>query len=192
MPGARPGATAVTSDAQGSESRRSDRKRVIIHVGAPKTGTTFIQGVLWRNRDDLRSAGLHIVGQSRGDHYRAGHDIRGVEYNAKDPRPDWAGSWDLLAGLATSSGSRTTIISDEHLAALDARAGHTRGRVAAGPRSTRGVHDAEPRPVVAVGASGVRQAPVAAHVRRVGDQESSTIVSEAPASGSGTFTTRST
>ena len=118
MPGARPGATAVTSDAEASGSGRSDRKRVIIHVGAPKTGTTFIQGVLWRNRDDLRSAGLHIVGQSRGDHYRAGHDIRGVEYNANDPRPDWAGSWDLLAGLATSSGSRATIISDEHLAAL--------------------------------------------------------------------------
>jgi hypothetical protein len=90
----------------------------VIHVGAPKTGTTFLQGVLWRNRDELRDAGLHIVGQSRGDHYRAGHDIRGVERNPKDPRPDWSGSWDLLAGLATSSPARTTIISDEHLAAL--------------------------------------------------------------------------
>ena len=90
----------------------------MIHVGAPKTGTTFLQGVLWRNRDELRHAGLHIVGQSRGDHYRAGHDIRGVERNPRDPRPDWTGSWDLLAGLATSSSARTTIISDEHLAAL--------------------------------------------------------------------------
>jgi hypothetical protein len=108
----------VSSDASASERRRSDRKRVIIHVGAPKTGTTFLQGVLWRNRDVLRQAGLHIVGQSRGDHYRAGHDIRGVEHNPKDPRPDWAGSWDLLAGLATSSSARATIISDEHLASL--------------------------------------------------------------------------
>ena len=40
------------------------------------------------------------------------------KYNPKDPRPDWTGSWDLLAGLATSSSARTTIISDEHLAAL--------------------------------------------------------------------------
>lgn len=118
MHGARPGATAVSSDAAASESRRSDRKRVVIHIGAPKTGTTFLQGVLWRNRDALRTAGLHIVGQSRGDHYRAGHDIRGVEYNPKDPRPDWTGSWDLLAGLASSGSARTTIISDEHLAAM--------------------------------------------------------------------------
>ncbi len=108
----------MSSDAEASRPKRSDRKRVIIHIGAPKTGTTFLQGVLWRNRDDLRTAGLHIVGQTRGDHYRAGHDIRGVEHNPKDPRPDWAGSWDLLAGLATSSAARTTIISDEHLASL--------------------------------------------------------------------------
>ncbi|MFL6287928.1 MAG: hypothetical protein ACJ73L_05980 [Actinomycetes bacterium] len=108
----------MSSDASASEPRRSDSKRVIIHVGAPKTGTTFLQGVLWRNRDDLRGAGLHIVGQSRGDHYRAGHDIRDVEHNPKDPRPDWTGSWELLAGLATSSSARTTIISDEHLASL--------------------------------------------------------------------------
>ena len=51
--GARHGATAVSSDASASGPRRSDSKRVIIHVGAPKTGTTFLQGVLWRNRDDL-------------------------------------------------------------------------------------------------------------------------------------------
>lgn len=97
---------------------RRGGKRVVIHVGAPKTGTTFLQGVLWRNRQALRSGGLHIVGQSRGDHYRAGHDIRGVEHNPKDPRPDWTGAWDLLAGLAVHSEARTTVISDEHLASL--------------------------------------------------------------------------
>jgi hypothetical protein len=101
-----------------STSSRAGTKRVIIHVGAPKTGTTFLQGVLWRNRQALRSAGLHIVGLSRDDHYRAGHDIRDLEYNPKDPRPDWSGSWDKLAGLAVSSEARTTVISDEHLASL--------------------------------------------------------------------------
>ncbi|MCZ3387759.1 MAG: hypothetical protein LH645_01260 [Actinomycetia bacterium] len=103
---------------EASEPARKAGRRVIIHVGAPKTGTTFLQGVLWRNRQALRAAGLHIVGQSRGDHYRAGHDIRGVEYNPKDPRPDWAGSWDVLAALAVGSQARTTVISDEHLASL--------------------------------------------------------------------------
>lgn len=96
----------------------ADHRRVFLHVGAPKTGTTYLQGILWRNRSELRKAGLHIVGQGRGDHYRAGNDLRGVEYNPDDPRPDWAGSWDTLAGLAIRSEAPNTIISDEHLASL--------------------------------------------------------------------------
>ncbi len=95
-----------------------DVRRAYIHVGAPKTGTTYIQGVLWQNRTALRRAGLHIVGQGRGDHYRAGHDIREVPYNQDDPRPDWAGSWQTLANLCASSESANVIISDEHLASL--------------------------------------------------------------------------
>jgi hypothetical protein len=94
------------------------RRRAFIHVGAPKTGTTYLQGILWRNRPELRKAGLHIVGQGRGDHYRAGHDIRAVEYNPDDPRPDWAGSWNMLAALAVQSEAANTVISDEHLASL--------------------------------------------------------------------------
>lgn len=96
----------------------ADPRRVFLHVGAPKTGTTYLQGILWRNRAQLRKAGLHVVGQGRGDHYRAGYDLRGVEYNPDDPRPDWAGSWDLLARLAVGSEAAATVISDEHLASL--------------------------------------------------------------------------
>ena len=102
----------------GSEQQRQRVDRVYIHVGAPKTGTTYIQGVLWRNRTALRGAGLHIVGQGRDEHYRAGRDIRDVPYDANDPRPDWAGSWNTLAGMAVASESPNVVISDEHLASL--------------------------------------------------------------------------
>ena len=95
------------------------KKRVFLHVGAPKTGTTYLQAILWRNRAQLRKAGLHVVGQGRSEHYRAGNDLRGVEYNPEDPRPDWTGSWDVLAGLAVRSEAPSSIISDEHLASLD-------------------------------------------------------------------------
>jgi hypothetical protein len=87
-------------------------------VGAPKTGTTYIQGVLWSNRAALKQAGLHVVGASRGDHYRGGHDLRGVPYDPKDPRPDWTGAWDVLARLTAESDAPSVVISDEHLAAL--------------------------------------------------------------------------
>ena len=93
-------------------------KRAYIHVGAPKTGTTFLQGVLWQNRVSLKAAGLHIVGNGPGDHYRAGHDIREVPYDPLDPRPDWGGSWQVLSSLAAASDADAVVISDEHLASL--------------------------------------------------------------------------
>ncbi len=110
----------TTADLEGAASRGTRRKtkRVFLHVGAPKTGTTYIQGVLWSNRSALKDAGLHVVGASRGDHYRGGHDLRGVPYDPKDPRPDWTGAWDVLAGLASESDAANVVISDEHLAAL--------------------------------------------------------------------------
>jgi len=98
--------------------RSGSGRRVFMHVGAPKTGTTYLQGILWANRPALKSAGLHVVGQGRGDHYRGGHDLRDLPYNPKDPRPDWTGAWDVLAGLATNSDAPNVVISDEHLAAL--------------------------------------------------------------------------
>lgn len=36
----------------------SKRKRVIFHIGAPKTGTTYLQTLFSRHRDDLRAAGV--------------------------------------------------------------------------------------------------------------------------------------
>jgi hypothetical protein len=104
--------------AQPERKKRDKTRRAFLHVGAPKTGTTYIQGVLWSNRSALKEAGLHVVGASRGDHYRGGHDLRGVPYDPKDPRPDWTGAWDVLAGLACESDAPNVVISDEHLAAL--------------------------------------------------------------------------
>lgn len=108
--------TTPDLDATAAGARRP--RRVFLHVGAPKTGTTYIQGVLWSNRAALKQAGLHVVGASRGDHYRGGHDLRGVPYDPKDPRPDWTGAWDVLARLSAESDAVNVVISDEHLAAL--------------------------------------------------------------------------
>lgn len=97
--------------------------RAFLHVGAPKTGTTFLQGVLWANRDVLRAAGVHLPGSRQGDHYRAGHDLRDVPYDPQDTRVDWRGSWDALADTARRSAAPSVVLSEEHLAALtDAQA----------------------------------------------------------------------
>ncbi len=93
-------------------------RRAFLHVGAPKTGTTYLQGVLWRNHAALRQAGLHVLGGSRSDHYRAGKDLMEVPFDPADPGVDWSGAWDRLASAAAGSSSPTVVISDEHLASL--------------------------------------------------------------------------
>lgn len=35
------------------------RKRVFLHVGTPKTGTSYLQDVLFHNRPVLRDAGIN-------------------------------------------------------------------------------------------------------------------------------------
>jgi hypothetical protein len=89
-----------------------------LHVGAPKTGTTYLQGILWRNRDRLREEGLDVVGVNRGEHYRGGNDLRDLPFEPADPGIDWTGAWDALAKAAVGSRSLNVIVSDEHLASL--------------------------------------------------------------------------
>lgn len=42
--------------------------RVVIHVGAPKSGTTYLQSILWANQSALREAGLLLPGSTMFDH----------------------------------------------------------------------------------------------------------------------------
>ena len=104
-------------------------RKAFIHIGAPKTGTTYLQGVLWQNADDLRAAGLDIVGVNRGEHYAAGNDLRDLPFDPANPGIDWTGAWDSLAAAARASHADSVVISDEHLASLSqeqvARAVHS-------------------------------------------------------------------
>jgi hypothetical protein len=52
-------------------------QRVFLHVGSPKTGTTYLQGVLWRNREALRRQGLLLPLDSVGDHYAGSFEVGG-------------------------------------------------------------------------------------------------------------------
>lgn len=92
--------------------------RAVIHVGAPKTGSTFLQGVLWRNNNRLASCGTAMLGRDQAAHYRAGKDLRDLAFDPADPGVDWTGAWDGIAAAAGRSTASTVVISDEHLAAV--------------------------------------------------------------------------
>jgi hypothetical protein len=51
-------------------------RRVFFHIGAPKTGTTFLQTVLWANRPVLERHGIRYPGTSSRDHLHASQVVR--------------------------------------------------------------------------------------------------------------------
>ena len=72
---------------------------VYFHVGAPKTGTTFLQRVLWQNRDALRDAGLLYPGDTLGAQVHAAFDLREAGFQGyQDPRTP--GAWASLVSEA--------------------------------------------------------------------------------------------
>jgi hypothetical protein len=76
-------------------------RRLYLHVGSPKTGTTFLQQVLWAQRDVARDQGVLLPLTRVTDHYYASLDVREV---ADEPhRPDQAsGAWGRLVEEAKS------------------------------------------------------------------------------------------
>lgn len=95
-------------------------RRAFLHLGAPKTGTTFLQRVLWTNREALAEQGVDVPGANRGEHYRAAYDLRAVPAAPADPKrpmPELAGAWDRLAAAVRESPRPVAAISDERLAA---------------------------------------------------------------------------
>ncbi|MFC8597706.1 hypothetical protein [Isoptericola sp. NPDC057191] len=71
--------------------------RVLLHVGAPKSGTTYLQSRLHANRRDLRRHDVHyptgLLGEPRL-HYWAALDVTGTDHGVDPRRVD--GAWDRL------------------------------------------------------------------------------------------------
>lgn len=66
--------------------------RVYLHIGLPKSGTTFLQTRMWNNRPLLRAQGFLYPGRDRMDHFHATQVIRGVS----NLKPENADAWDRL------------------------------------------------------------------------------------------------
>lgn len=83
---------------------------VLFHIGAPKTGTTYLQHVMTHNRAALREAGVLYPG-TQVSHFWASQDLRGTGFRGfVDPHVP--GSWDRLVA-ETRSWPRRSIIDHE-------------------------------------------------------------------------------
>lgn len=91
-------------------------RRVFFHIGAPKTGTTFLQQVLWGNRDALAAQGILFAGERYADRVHAANVVRQTRELPKEwQRTAWSR---IVAQVAAFDGD--AIISHEFFAAAEA------------------------------------------------------------------------
>lgn len=84
---------------------------VYLHIGSPKTGTTYIQDVLWANRDVLEADGVLLPGSSRYARVQAARDL--LKWEQVDG--DLPQTWRKFAGEVNRWPGRSAIISQEFL-----------------------------------------------------------------------------
>jgi hypothetical protein len=88
-------------------------RRVFLHVGAPKTGTTYLQSMLAGNRTLLADHGLTYPGTSSGSHFEAAIDLTDHRWGGQLEQA--RGEWDKLAAAALKAPG-DAVISHEVLA----------------------------------------------------------------------------
>lgn len=93
-------------------------ERVFLHVGLPKTATTYLQTILWGNREALEKQGLRLPGTERREHYWATRVVR-EEPAFKKANERQRGAWDRLqADIEAWAG--TALVSHEFFGAASA------------------------------------------------------------------------
>ena len=91
--------------------------RVFLHIGAPKTGTTYLQNVLWSNRSTLLQAGVLYPGLSKDAQFHAAMDLRQA-YFQEHLNPAVPGAWERLVAQARAWRG-DVVISHELFSMLD-------------------------------------------------------------------------
>ncbi|HET8718708.1 MAG TPA: hypothetical protein VFM50_13245 [Nocardioidaceae bacterium] len=88
-------------------------RTVLVHVGAPKTGTSFVQDVLFQHRDELASRGILYPADRFDEHFLAALDLMELPWGGLEKEA--VGAWDRLAEKVRAWDG-TVIVSHEILA----------------------------------------------------------------------------
>ena len=92
-------------------------QKVLLHVGTPKTGTSYLQDVLFRNRETLAAAGITYPATRFDSHFLAALDLMKLPWGGL--QAEAIGAWDELAAQVREAPG-TSIISHEILATASA------------------------------------------------------------------------
>ncbi|MGH3470980.1 MAG: hypothetical protein ACRDPG_02910 [Nocardioidaceae bacterium] len=89
-------------------------KRVFFHIGAPKTGTTYLQSILRKNKGGLARAGVLYPYESISESFDSMIDFRKTGWAGK-PASRYDGAWENIAARIRSWHGHTVIVSHELL-----------------------------------------------------------------------------
>jgi hypothetical protein len=89
-------------------------RRAYVHIGLPKTGTTYVQQTLWSSRDALAAAGVLIPGERHQIQRQAIWDLLGRRLRGVG-QPEVAGSWAALVETVQTWAGDTVLLSEEFL-----------------------------------------------------------------------------
>ena len=123
-------------------------RRVFLHCGTAKSGTTFLQDLWWRHRGELRQRGLLLPGTALRDHFHAAALVKGMDVIVEDLAPAEREVWRRLVE-ETRHWSGDVLISHEHFSdssAEAAAAAAAAAAVAAGPSPRPGTTRRRRRP----------------------------------------------
>ena len=88
-------------------------RKVLVHVGAPKTGTSFVQDLLFQNRAKLREQGVLYPADRFDAHFLAALDLMELRWGGLEQQA--VGAWERLAEQVRAWDG-TVIVSHEILA----------------------------------------------------------------------------
>ena len=104
---------------------------VLLHVGMFKTGTTAIQGALFRARPQLAEHGVLHAGETRNP-MQAVLAFRGQQMPGKPPpRPE---QWDSLVAQVAAAANQRVVVSSEFLGTAGVETGRRAVQLLGGPR----------------------------------------------------------
>jgi hypothetical protein len=111
---------------------RLPENAVLLHVGVFKTGTTSIQGALFRARPQLAEHGVLHAGATRQP-ISAVLALTGLRGRVGKPRPRME-QWEAFAAEVTAAADRRVVVSSEFFSGADEAAARRAVRELGGPR----------------------------------------------------------
>lgn len=90
-------------------------RKVFVHIGAPKTGTTYVQDRLYLNRGELEEHGVSYPVGLHEDMFAAALDL--IDRGWGGQRDESKGQWNALMKRVRRSSADTIVLSHEILAA---------------------------------------------------------------------------